>query len=496
MLYPSGSCFAGEDRPVGQLKEPCFFEYPLIDMSQFGIGLDFGNSNTTLAVFDGTALSYVKIDNSLEKGTVMPSALYINRDYSSFTGSRALQQYLEDNMDRKIRLSEVNVGTIEVHMGEMDRDYFIERDRSFTAQLHARVDSNLPGRLFRGLKAYLGNQEETRFKVFGKTFRLEALLNLLLRNIRETAEKEGLQISSVHVGRPVRYEGSLDDGGSYAVDRMTRALNNAGFPRPVFMEEPVGAAWSYMESHLLKESETLLVFDFGGGTLDIALLQNRSGRHEVLATKGLPRAGDWIDRELYKAIVFPLLGKGETISHRRDDGTITDYPFPFSDFEELLLNWQSTYLLNQPQYLEEVNRALREGGSIGEKAGRLNKLIRSNGSFPLLKLIEQAKKDLTTREKTELVFDQADLRVQIHRRDLEQIIRPLVQDIDLLIRNLLAETDSPEVDRVVCAGGSSLIPLVRQTLDHLFPGKVEEWDPFRSIAAGLAMADYYSKYEK
>ena len=462
-------------------------------MNKLGIGLDFGNSNTTMAVFDGESLSYVKIDHSLEQGTVMPSALYINRDYSSFTGSRALQQYLEDNTDRKIRLSEVNVGTIEVHMGEMDRDYFIERDRSFTAQLHARVDKDLPGRLFRGLKAYLGGTEETRFKVFGKTFRLEALLNLLLREIRKSAEKQGVPLSSIHVGRPVRYEGSDDYMEDQGVIRMTRALENAGYPQPVFMEEPVGAAWSYMEEHSMKEGETLLVFDFGGGTLDLAVLQNRDGAHQVLATRGLARAGDWIDREIFKSVIFPLLGKGEMISHRRDDGNMAEYPFPFSNFEELLLNWQSTFLLNQPRYLEEINRAGKEGGLIAEKTGRLNKLIRCNGSFPLLKLIEQAKKDLTDREETDLVFEEADLNVRITRKDLEELLLPLNEEIDNILREVLELAGSPEIDRVVCAGGSSLIPLVRQTLERYFPGKVEEWDPFRSIAAGLAMADFFTK---
>lgn len=461
-------------------------------MNNIGIGLDFGNSNTTMAVYDGKNLSYVRIDNSLEKGTVMPSALYINRQYDAITGGKALQQYLEDNTGRKIRLSEVNVGTIEVHMGEMDRDHFIERDRSFTTQIHARVDRDLPGRLFRGLKAYLGGESDRRFRIFHKTFRLEALLNMLLRDIRESAEREGLQISSLHVGRPVRYEGSSDNQGGSALEKMISALHHAGYPTPVFMEEPVGAAWSYMEEHSIKEGETILVFDFGGGTLDLALLKNCSGRHEVLATKGLAKAGDWIDRELYKTIIFPLLGKGVEISHTRDDGSRVQYPFLFSEFEEMLLNWQSTFLLNQAKYLEEINRAAREGGETAVRIGRLGRLIRCNGSFPLLKLMEQAKKDLTSHESTEVSFEEADIQVEISRKQLEEILSPLIDEIDNLILALLSEAGDLQVDRVVCAGGSSLIPAVQAVLKKHFPGKVEEWDPFRSIAAGLAMADYYS----
>ena len=460
-------------------------------MKRIGIGLDFGNSNTTLAVFDGKDLSYVKIDPFMEKGTVMPSALYLNRNYKGQTGSRALKQYLEDNTDRKIRLTEVNVGTIEVHMGEMDRDYFIERDRSFTAQLHARVDRDLPGRLFRGLKAFLGGEEDKRFRVFDKTFKLEALLNLLLRSIREAYEEEDLPFNSLHVGRPVRYEGSRDKQGLLAVSRMSAALKHAGFPDPVFMEEPVGAAWSYMESHTLREGETLLVFDFGGGTLDLALLKVEGGEHRVLATGGLARAGDWIDREMYQTILFPLLGRGVEIPHKRDDGTVANYLFPFSDFEEMLLNWQSTFLLNQARYLEEMNPALKEGGDTAEKISRLGKLIRCNGSFPLLKLMEQAKKDLTAQKTARVDFDEADIHVEISREQFEEIIAPLIGDISHLIEDLMEQAGHPEVNRVVCAGGSSLIPAVRSVLEEAFPGKVEGWDPFRSIAAGLALADYY-----
>ena len=474
------------------MQESVFSDYPR-GMKKMGFGLDFGNSNTTLAVFDGQEICYIKIDSHLTTGTVMPSALYLDREYKGCTGSQALTRYLEDNTNRKIRLSEVKVGTIEVHMGEMDRDYFIERDRSFTAQLHARVDQDLPGRLFRGLKAYLGSESDTRFKVFDKTFKLEALLNMLLRIIRTRAEEEGVVLPSLHIGRPVRYEGSRDDRSGKAVRRMSAALKHAGFPSPVFMEEPVGAAWSYREEHSMGDGETILVFDFGGGTLDLAVARFHTGAYEILGIKGLTKAGDWIDRELFKVILFPLLGKGEEISHRRDDGEVTSYPFPFSDFEEMLLNWQSTFLLNQAKYIEEIRRAVKEGGDTAVKMTRLSKLIRCNGSFPLLKLMEQAKKDLTDSPLTRIDFEEADIHVEVTREQLEEVISPLIADIHLLIEDLLKETGVTAVDRVVCAGGSSLIPAVRAVLESHFPGKVEEWDPFRSIAAGLAIADYYSK---
>lgn len=462
-------------------------------MKKIGAGLDFGNSNTTLALFDGEKIEYLKIDTALKKGAVMPSALYIHRNRDFETGSRALLRYLEDNTNRKIRLSEVEVGTIEVHMGEMDRDYFIERDRSFTARLHARIDRDLPGRLFRGLKMYLGEGEEKRFRIFHKQFRLEALLNMMLRPVREHWEEKGYPIHSIRVGRPVRYQGSDDRKADRAVERMKHALDLARYPDAVFLEEPVAAARSYLHDNSVKDFKTLLVFDFGGGTLDLALLRKTSDTDfSVLGCEGMTRAGDWIDRELYRKVIFPELGAGIELSYRKDDGTISTYPFPFSDYEDLLLNWQSTHLLNQSRYLEVLNKALLLGGETAEKAGRLNRLIRCNGSFTLLKLIEQAKKELSDKEETLLVYPEIGLEITITRDDLRRAIAPFLKEIPPMIETILAKNGLGSVDRVVCTGGSSLIPDIRRILEKRFPDSVEEWDPFRSIAAGLAMADYYS----
>jgi len=458
-------------------------------MKKIAAGLDFGNSNTTLALFDGRKIEYLRIDTGLDRGTVMPSALYIHKNQEYETGSRALLRYLEENTNRKIRLSEVEVGTIEVHMGEMDRDYFIERDRSFSAKLHARIDRDMPGRLFRGLKMYLGEKEDKRFRIFNKYFRLEALLNMMLRRVRESWEAEGIELSSIHVGRPVRYQGSQDPLGRTAEQRMSHALTLAGYPAPVFLEEPVGAAWSYLDDKTIATGEVILVFDFGGGTLDLALLVKDEKGFRVMKTAGLTRAGDWIDREIFSRIVFPLLGKGVEIPFRKDDGSLSTYPFPFSDFEEHLLNWQSTHLLNQARYLQEIDRAFQSGGDAQVNLDRLKRLIRENGSFTLLKLIEQTKKDLSEFESSRLFYPEINLDINISRRQLSQVLSSMIDEINGLLSGLI---ETVYVDRVVSTGGSSLIPDVRSLLEDKFPGRVREWDPFRSIAAGLAIADYHS----
>ena len=70
---------------------------------------------------------------------------------------------------------------------------------------------------------------------------------------------------------------------------------------------------------------------------------------------------------------------------------------------------------------------------------------------------------------------------------------------DLLVRVAAAVDRTVElsgvgfdrIDRVIRTGGSSLIPAVRDMLETRFPGRVVEHDPFTSVAAGLAIANYH-----
>ncbi len=54
----------------------------------------------------------------------------------------------------------------------------------------------------------------------------------------------------------------------------------------------------------------------------------------------------------------------------------------------------------------------------------------------------------------------------------------------------LAAISADEIELVIRTGGSSLIPAVKRLLEQRFPGKVVEHDPFTSVAAGLAIAEY------
>ena len=70
--------------------------------NQLGIGIDFGTSNSAAAIFDGSKVYLVKLeDDSL----VMPSATYVDRDYKIQTGQRAIESYIQSNAGRTVELS-------------------------------------------------------------------------------------------------------------------------------------------------------------------------------------------------------------------------------------------------------------------------------------------------------------------------------------------------------------------------------------------------------
>ena len=109
----------------------------------------------------------------------------------------------------------------------------------------------------------------------------------------------------------------------------------------------------------------------------------------------------------------------------------------------------------------------------------------------MLNASETAKAALSANERTLIRLDEIDLAVPMNRTQLEQILEPVVGQIQELVLSLLKRTGTraADVERVVCTGGSSqLIPVQRQ-LERLFPRRIVEFDYYRSIAAGLAIAN-------
>ena len=458
-----------------------------------GIGLDFGTTNSTIAIRAGDGVSYVELDPGADNSMIMPSAVYVTRDGSHLVGHRALLQYLDDNAGRVVRLKKVDVGEIALTFSETDsRPSYggSVGDTTYRVRVRGAEDTELPGRLFRGLKSFLGVAAQERFSVCGRRYRIVALITLMLTRIREVIEEAGFGSNpSIHIGRPVRY-GYEDGANGIALARMREACHYAGLGGVTYYPEPVAATVSYLEGRGL-DSGTYLTFDFGGGTLDLALLEVEGPHYRVLGTHGVPIGGNRVDQMIIERHVFPEIGEGVPLKSSRSLRE-TDTVFPFYQFAEYLLNWQTAYMVNQPHLIEAIFDGMRSSADESEKLERLWRLIRGNYAYSLLAASEEAKQRLAETSRTDIELPEIDLRVPLDRSDLEAVLVPVLDEIGIAIDTLLsgAGVAADDLDAVVTTGGSSQLIPVRSLLEDRFGDRVVAFDYYRSIAAGLAIADY------
>ena len=152
----------------------------------------------------------------------------------------------------------------------------------------ALLDPGLPGRLFRGIKRLLGNSSIYHLQVFGRPFRLVALITPILLRIRKAIQSIlAAAPPSIHAGRPVHFAGVDEFSNPLALDRLQEAFAHAGMQDVHFYPEPLAATLSYLVGRSA-DAGNLLTVDFGGGTLDLSVVSHESGSFRVLATAGLP----------------------------------------------------------------------------------------------------------------------------------------------------------------------------------------------------------------
>ena len=166
--------------------------------------------------------------------------------------------------------------------------------------------------------------------------------------------------------------------------------------------------------------------------------------------------------------------------------------FPFEDYEDLLLNWAVTYLLNQNRYTTPVLECISQGGEARLKFRRLRELIQQNYSYLAFQAIKDFKAELSAANDAVLDIAEIDIEAALTRGEFEEVINDSLERVEQAVLETIhrAELVAKDVDVVLRTGGSSLIPAVQHMLNKRFPYRVIDHDPFTSVAAGLAIADY------
>jgi len=456
------------------------------------IGIDFGTTNSSVAHYDGATLHPVRLDAANDNPSVLPSLIWIDRDYQTQLGSQAASEYLDKETGRRIVWSRRDLGAIEIIVAGAGSSPI-----HYWQDIHIVTDINANGRLMQSIKTALRDPRYEGTRIFDRYYTVDELIAVVLKGMKTRAEAQfGESCDEVVLGRPVKFS---DDTAvtDRAEQLLYRAGKIAGFDDISFQMEPIAAAHLYHRS--ATKRQVGLVFDFGGGTLDLTVVEVGGNRApQVIATRGVLIGGDDLDRRIMRSLL-PYFGEDAKV-----DG---DIDFPFEYLEELH-TWQSMPELSRPEPLSKIRR-WQITGSDPKAMLALETLVTQNVGFQLFRTIEQTKVNLTDSLMAPLQYRHGniDIRERLLRRDFEALIEPeLVQverDIHAVLRD--AGIGPRQVDVVLRTGGTSLVPAYVGMLERIFGAdRIREMDPLTSVVGGMAVVaheestptpDYAYRYE-
>jgi molecular chaperone DnaK (HSP70) len=298
------------------------------------------------------------------------------------------------------------------------------------AKNQAEVD---PSRVVQFIKREIGKPDACVRNFDGVDYDPVTISALILKRMKEYAEEQGYEVKDVVITCPAYFK----------VEERTatrQAGEIAGFTVLNIVNEPTAAALNYC-SREFQENRKILVYDLGGGTFDVTIVDfsaTEGGQPvvKVLATEGDDRLGgiDW-DARLYDYIC--------------------------------------------EQYQDET------GVSQDEMDAELIQKIKSQ--------VEDVKRSLSNMPSRSFTINYAgdSTHITVTREKFEEITSDLVEKTTTFIHALLekAELTVEDIDTVLLVGGSTRMPMVKDAVEAIFTGnKVRREDPDQAVAKGACLA--------
>ena len=433
------------------------------------VGLDFGTSNSGVAVYDGTRVKLLPVDPKNILPEVIKTVLYVTREYRCMIGQEAVEAYYRDNVDRQRRF-------VKQWAGEID---FYGADMHYVRDIYVYVDELQPGRLLQYLKTALRRDGYQGTRIFERYFTVGDLAKTYLGLLKRRAEEVlGEKIEAATLGRPVKFSQSSEQDRK-AEDTLRQAAYEAGFKEVDFELEPVAAALAYEQS--ITEPQNVVIFDFGGGTLDIAVMRiGDPRRRKVYASGGVDIAGSDFDRTIIEVRMLPHFGYGQV-------NLIPE----IMEMIHAIPDWMALPELGTPQNRNTLEKVIR-AGTAPVRLKALESLIYNDLAFTFYNRVEAAKIALSSAGATIISLEDKDIALwELYaRHQFETDIRHYLADVEKVLLDTIAASglEPAEIDAVVKTGGSSSIPLFNGMLVRIFGvEKVKASSQFSSVVAGLAI---------
>jgi hypothetical chaperone protein len=414
-----------------------------------GCGIDYGSSNSAVAL---AFPDRVEVVPDATGEPLAPSTLYLHRDGRRVAGARASELFFRTGHERTI--------CARCSLAE----YGVSDCRQFR-----RAGSCNNSRLLWSVKRDLANLGFAGTNSWATDYPVTELVAVTLTHLRRRAERaSGEEVTRVVLGHPVVFAGAAGDPESpanvTARRRLREAAALAGFEEVELCPEPEAAGLAGDGA-----SGSVLLADFGAGTYDVAVLDQRGGDMRVEALDGVDVGGSRFDEVLFETVVAPELGLHELPS------------WLFNDLKSLS---GVMLLLADPDLRSLLER-------LGGPASRAVAAILFGGhAYQFYKAIEAAKIELSSRERTELVAEVPglSLRAAVSRTHFETAVGPELEAIAAVTRRALAAAGRrPEdVDVVAVTGGSSQIPAFQRLLRSLcHAAELRREAAFTAVVRGL-----------
>ncbi|MBI4144037.1 molecular chaperone DnaK [Candidatus Woesearchaeota archaeon] len=272
-----------------------------------------------------------------------------------------------------------------------------------------------------------------KYKIQGKDYTPQQISAFILQKIKKDAESFlGEKITKAVITVPAYFDDNqrqaTKDAGTIAGLEVVRIIN-----------EPTAAALAYGLDKKNK-AQKILVFDFGGGTLDVTIMDFGEGVFEVKSTSGDTQLGGTdMDNTVMNHIMRKF--KDETGIDLNDDATA----------------------------VQRVREA-------SEKAKiELSTVLDTEINLPFISATNKGPKHLN---------------MKITRAELERLVDQLVQKCKKSIDQALKDSGMTvqEIDKVILVGGPTRMPIVQKMLEQWLGSKVERGiDPMECVAAGAAI---------
>jgi molecular chaperone DnaK len=368
------------------------------------IGIDLGTTNSCVAVLEGG--KPVVISNS-EGGRTTPSIVGFGKTGERLIGQLAKRQAVTN--------AENTVFSIKRFIGRRWNDTEDERTR-------------VPYTCVRG------KDETVDVQIRGKNYTPQEVSAMVLQKLKQDAEN--------YLGEPVTQ--AVITVPAYFTDAQRQATKDAGTIAGLevmrIINEPTAAALSYGLDKQ-DQDQTVLVFDLGGGTFDVSVLQLGDGVFEVKATSGNNQLGG-------------------------------------DDFDNVLVRWLMENFREQEGIdLSTDKMALQRLREAAEKAKiELSTMLTTTINLPFITADESGPKHL---------------EMELTRAKFEELIGELVQATIDPVTQALKDCDlSPDqIDRIILVGGSTRTPAVQEAISNYFAGKTPDRsvNPDEAVALGAAI---------